>query len=77
MSKTRASKFDDRIYFCTKNNEFIHCKWDCRINGVTHWWWSNYHNKHGYIKGKLKIPKSWKMLGRLQEGTMSELTRWK
>jgi hypothetical protein len=69
----KESKFDDKIYFCKKDRKFIHVKWDHSVNKVNHWWWSDYHEEHGYIKGKLVTPKSWVKLGSLPEGTINDL----
>lgn len=73
----RKSKFVDRLYFCNKERKFIHVKWDYAIDKISHWWWSDYHNKQGHIKGKLKTPKSWVELGWLPEGTIIEIIRGK
>lgn len=72
-----ASKYDDRIYFDTKKFGFIHLQYSHSVDGVAHWWYSNYNKKWGHIKGKLKTPKHWVLLGRLPEGTISELKRKK
>lgn len=69
----RIGKFDDRIFFCTKTDSFFHLKWDHAIDGVARWWFTNYRDKSGYIKGKLKTPKTWVFLGSLPEGHMYEI----
>lgn len=68
--KPRVSKYDDKIFWDTKKRELIRLKWDHAVEGSARWWWSNCHNRHGYIKGKLKTPKHWILLGTVQEGLM-------
>lgn len=70
MNKTRKTKFCDRLYFCAKKKTFIHVKWDHSVEGVDRWWYSNYLNYSGYIKGKIKTPKSWIEMGWWPEGTI-------
>lgn len=69
----RKSKYVDRIYFCSKKHHFIHVAWDHAVNGEARWFFTNYHGNHGYIKGKLKTPKSWVELGSIPEKTISEI----
>jgi hypothetical protein len=66
--KRRVSKYDTRIFYDTKKKHFIRLKWDHAIDGVSKWWWTNGHDKSGYITGKLKPPKHWDLLGTVQEG---------
>lgn len=72
---SKLSKYDDRIYFCTKTQKFIHLKWDHSVDGISKWWWTNFSDKHGYISGKLKTPKSWVKMCAFPEGTMDFLRR--
>jgi len=65
----------DRIYFCNKKHKFIHVKWDHAIDRVSKWWWTDYHKEHGYISGKLVVPKTWKEIGWLPEGTITGIIR--
>lgn len=73
QAKERKSKYVDRIYFCSKKKRFYHVKWDHAINKVSMWWFSDYDKDFGYIKGKLKTPKSWVELGYCHEGTISSI----
>lgn len=67
---SRASKFDTKIYWDKKTRKLIRLNWDYSVEKVPHWYWSNCHDKHGYIKGKLKTPKTWILLGTVSEGVI-------
>lgn len=68
MKKERRSKFADRI-FLTKDG-LMHLTWDHRVDGVDHWWYSDYQEKFGYLKGKPEVPKGWVEVGWLPEGSV-------